>query len=501
LLLPSAWVAWVSRDMPQLGWPHDDGIYFASAKAIASGEGYTIPFLPGSPAQTKYPPLFSWLLVPIWWVSPEFPQNLQLATLFAWLMLPPLLWLSWRLFRALGLPDWACWAGVAILALHPYVVLFSRTLRSEMPFTILLLGSLLVASRGPALAGVLGGLAYLARTAGMPLILAVPLFYAWKRDWHRARSFAAGMLPFLVGWSIWQRAHKPGGNDPFILYYLDYVWYEFYNVSLQNLPKVIYKNLDGILSGIAAPVLPMIGSEFDMLLARVIAIGIGIGVYRLAVEREEVRPYAIYALLSTLMLTVWHVPPNGRFLFPLFPLLLAGFYVLARQTARLVRDAYNDPKQRTSAVVIGGLLVCIGTYMAWNTAVIATEVAWSNTQAEGAMTRDMMACASRIDKELPVGAQVLSDNDPLLYLQTGRTSMRHVVPAKHWYSDGSAGMLREALAFRQVAKAHGMRYFLMHRNYDRDTAGHASQFNAAVDHDPSLQPLFECGGAAVFEIR
>jgi hypothetical protein len=370
-----------------------------------------------------------------------------------------------------------------------------------MPFTILLLASLLIQRRAPTLGGVLGGLAYLARTAGMPLLMAVPLVDVWKRDWRRAGLFVAGMLPFVAGWAVWQRQHKPSGDDPFILYYLDYVWYEFYNVNLQNLPAVIYKNLDGILSGIAAPVLPMIGSEFDMLLARVIAIGIGIGVYRLAKEREEARPYAIYALLSTLMLMVWHVPPNGRFLFPLFPLLLAGFYILARQTAGLVRDAYNDPKQRTSAMAIGGLLVCIGAYMTWNTAFVATEVAWSNTQVEGAMTRDMMACASRIEKELPSDAYVLSDNDPLLYLQTGRTSMRHVIPAKHWYSDGSAGILREALAYRDVAKAHGMRYFLMHRNYDRDTAGQAQKFNTAVGNDPHLQPLFQCGGAAVYEIR
>ena len=31
-LVPSAWLAWRSRDMPQLGQYHDDGIYWVSAK-------------------------------------------------------------------------------------------------------------------------------------------------------------------------------------------------------------------------------------------------------------------------------------------------------------------------------------------------------------------------------------------------------------------------------------------------------------------------------------
>jgi hypothetical protein len=62
-------------------------------------------------------------------------------------------------------------------------------------------------------------------------------------------------------------------------------------------------------------------------------------------------------------------------------------------------------------------------------------------------------------------------------------------------------MFRETLRFRDVAKAHGMRYFLVHGSYDRDTAGQAKKFNAALDADPNLRPLFHCGEASVFEIR
>src|ERR1700747_755590 len=86
---PSGYLAWTLRAMPHLGFYHDDAIYWVSAKSIAEGQGYRILSLPGQPNQTKYPPLFPAILAVVWKLQPGFPQNLPLATLAAWLMLPP----------------------------------------------------------------------------------------------------------------------------------------------------------------------------------------------------------------------------------------------------------------------------------------------------------------------------------------------------------------------------------------------------------------------------
>src|SRR5260370_1317089 len=61
-LIPSARLAWNSRDMPLLSAMSDDGIYLVCAKSLAEGSGYRILSLPGQPNQTKYPPLYPWLL-------------------------------------------------------------------------------------------------------------------------------------------------------------------------------------------------------------------------------------------------------------------------------------------------------------------------------------------------------------------------------------------------------------------------------------------------------
>src|SRR5512140_3524759 len=87
-LVPAIRLAWLSRDGPHLGFYHDDGVYWVTAKSIAEGGGYRIPSLPGAPYQTKYPPVFPALLSIVWRVTPEFPLNLATAVWLTWLPLP-----------------------------------------------------------------------------------------------------------------------------------------------------------------------------------------------------------------------------------------------------------------------------------------------------------------------------------------------------------------------------------------------------------------------------
>jgi hypothetical protein len=55
---PSAIFAWRAMDMPEFGYLHDDGIFYVSAKSLASGIGYRIGSLPEQAFQSKFPPLY-----------------------------------------------------------------------------------------------------------------------------------------------------------------------------------------------------------------------------------------------------------------------------------------------------------------------------------------------------------------------------------------------------------------------------------------------------------
>jgi hypothetical protein len=103
MCVPSAYIAWHGRGIPQLGFLQDDAIYLASAKSLATGQGYRIPSLPGAPAQTKYPLGYPLLLSIIWTLDPHFPDNMAIASLLAWIVLPLLVTLAWFRLLQMGL--------------------------------------------------------------------------------------------------------------------------------------------------------------------------------------------------------------------------------------------------------------------------------------------------------------------------------------------------------------------------------------------------------------
>ena len=189
----------------------------------------------------------------------------------------------------------------------------------------MLLGVLLMAPRWAAVAGILAGLAYLTRTAGLPLLIAIPCVYAIRREWRHAAIFIATMMPLIVAWSLWSGTHKLRSDDLYFMYYVDYIGYEFYNVTSSNFLVVLWKNFDAVMTSMGSLILPFSDSPITKILTQTIAVAMIAGIYRLARDREEVRPYAIYFALFAVMLVLWHYPPNARFLFPVFPLLLAGF--------------------------------------------------------------------------------------------------------------------------------------------------------------------------------
>src|SRR5690242_9355826 len=108
-LAPSAWLAWRWRAMPQLGLHQDDALYLVGAKSLAEGRGYRIDSLPGSPFQTKYPPVLSALLAPVWRWGPPFPENLRPAMAISWLMLPLCLLMLRAVFRQFGFAPREVW--------------------------------------------------------------------------------------------------------------------------------------------------------------------------------------------------------------------------------------------------------------------------------------------------------------------------------------------------------------------------------------------------------
>src|ERR1700736_6167371 len=361
-LAPAAWIAFTWRGMPQLGFYHDDGLYFVSARSLAETAEYRIASLPAQPWQTKYPPLFPAYLALVWKLNPSFPANLPLAALFAWLAFPAYLGAVYAFLREYGFSPRERAVLFAVAALNPVAVLFSASLMPELAFTALFVGALVLAERAKsswmiALAGVLAGLAYLTRSAALPLLVTVPVcLVVARRRMRWGAVFLAGMLPAVAGWQIWVATHLSHASDLVTLYYTDYAGYQRYNVPLADLPLVMWYNLDGLLQGIGRVLtfdLEPFGSKH---LERVVAIAAIAGCVRLTRQTRKLQ-YPIAAAAFAALLLIWHFQPDQRFVFPLYPLLAAGLWTELRNVARVLVAAWSKPAISERVAAVGGTVV------------------------------------------------------------------------------------------------------------------------------------------------
>jgi len=232
-------VGWLSRIPLGVGWYHDDGVYVATAHAIAEGRGPRLDYLPGSPFATRYPLLWPALLA-----IPLRAAHAPLADLAGPLVLLPgaiafpLALLAWgrTLRRSWRLGAAATALLLSALALNPVCLEFCRFPMSEIPFLALSLWAVALAddpappSRGRETAAALLAVAALhTRLAGVSLVAALLCAYAVRR-----RAFACAVTLLLTAsslgaWALFLRAaHAANGAlsvSPLLAYDLGYGGY------------------------------------------------------------------------------------------------------------------------------------------------------------------------------------------------------------------------------------------------------------------------------------
>jgi len=508
LLIPSAQFAWRNRDMPNFGYLHDDALFFVTAQGIAQGHGYRISSLPETPYQTKYPPLYPAYLALIWKLNPSFPGNLATATLLSWPWLALCLVLALALYQQYGFPIKRALLLTALLGLSPYMVLFGGMLLSEIFFTCFVLTALLLARRGGSGAIVLAGLAvacaYLARTAGIALVISIPALLLWKRDWRSAGLFLAVTLPVVGGWSWWMHTHLARSSDMSLLYYVDYMAYEKATVGWDNVAIVLWKNLDQIVYGMGALAIPKVADFLPLkIFTQVVAVGMLAGVFRL-VRRGIGVDYAVFGLLSVAILVVWHYPPTERFVLPLFPLLIAGLITELEHLWNIIRKAlhHKDASQRVVAAMFASGVAAVFAF-ALGLQAYMTFVAMSKTaEAERTALADRRAAYQWMSANLPQGAAVFSYDDPLLYLYSGHRGNYLPMLPRLWYADDHDKIVA---AYRDVAaycKSRNLKYvYFTTQDMSRETGEEDRlAIEKLVRTNTALTPVYMAGIGTVYQV-
>ena len=508
-LAPSAYLAWTLRAMPHLGFYHDDSIYWVSAKSLADGHDYRIASLPGQPYQTKYPPLYPALLAGIWKIDPNFPSNLRLATLFAWLLLPVYLAMVWLFLRQYGFGWREQCVLVLVAGLSPIAATFSFSLMPELLFTALLVASVLLAERAladdapvwlPVLAGACGALAYLTKSAAGPLLLTAPIYFVWRRQFAKAALFFAAMLPAVAGWQWWSARHVSHSWDLVTLYYTNYFGFQIYNVPWRDLPLVFWHNLDGFLLG-AGKLLTFDVPYGAKPLERVVAVAAIAGAVRLA-RRTRKLQYPLAAVGISGLLLVWHYVPDQRFVFPLYPLLLAGLWTELANVWQALVAAWKKPAAAERAVAFLGAsaLAALALFVCFTTCFglfyFLPELFGSYRDA----FETRRPAYQWIARNAPPDANVFAYDDPMLYLYAGRKSCNLPIPPKLFYHNDDAGIDKLLHSIPDFARQYQLSYVLLtpsdfYRDLHEPGARHLSE---AVEQSGAFHPAFKTPSVAIY---
>lgn len=510
-LVPSAYLAWTLRTMPHLGFYHDDSIYWVSARSLAMGEGYRIQSLPGQPYQTKYPPLYPALLAAIWKLDPRFPGNLPIATLFAWLLLPLFLAASWFLLRDYGITGRERYLLIVMAAVSPVTVVFSFSLMPELLFTALLLASLILAERAmkagvspwfAVAAGICAALAYLAKSIAAPLLLTVPLCFALRKQFQKAALFIVTMLPAAVGWQWWVMRRLSHSWDLVTLYYTNYLGFRTYNASLRDLPLFVWYNLDAFLQGAGKLLifdLPY-GSAY---LERVVAIAAIAGCVRLT-TRKQLFQYPLAALSMSAILLVWHYPPDQRFVFPLYPLLLMGLATEVRHVCGVLRLTWTKPAfvDRLAAAGFAVVLASLAAFAAFCTVFGLSHFIPDLFASYRTDFSAREQAYEWIDRNVPRDANLYAYQDPVLFLYTGHKSCRLPIPPKFLYHNDDSGIDNLMGSMADFARRNQLEYLLLTPDdYYRDLNAKGTHGLTQAMRSDSFQRLFVSQQVAIYKLN
>lgn len=418
---------WDGREQWHWGQGLDDGVYWVTAKALATGSAYRVPSLPGTPRAVKFPPLYPLYLSLAWRLHPEFPDNLKTAATFQALLLPVYLALLLAVLRQLGFS----WRRTFLVAALTAVTL-QFTLLAVMLFSELLCGCFLLAAfltiersvhqagsgaRWWALAGsLLAGLAYLTRNAALPLLIAIPLFLFLRKRRDLIPYALLAAVPMAAAWHAWVFLYSGASPDPAnASYFSEYLHIIRVHGFWHNLMQQA-----SVLSGsVAENSFPgAIELLYGLPLYHVVLIAAIAGAIRIGRQREW--PLCvIFTGLYLVLIMAWWSEGLGRLVLPVWPMLLAG---IAQETdhvaslfAKSMKTAAWKQVPRWALIALAVAMIVRSDRATWR------RIARVMAEEKQSRLQDQVAYSWIADHASP-DTVVVTWKDSVSYLYTGLPS-------------------------------------------------------------------------------
>lgn len=471
------------------GMTQDDTVYFASAKALALGQGYVLPSVPGQPQATKYPILYPWLLSWIWRWNPSFPANLTAAVALTAAFGCIFLVATFIFLRELeGIGQVAALLLTFFVSLHSVFQFYSASVLSDVPFAALALLAMLAADwafRGDSSAGrsavlcaVLTGVSILMRVFGVPVAMGILAAGVARRAWRQVAICSATLVPFAAA-TAW---HVMSARSPILLthnglpagigftntwvYYASYQ--EFWKLSVLQghvLWAMLKKNAVIVFLSPAdffiAPLLSRATVASTALMLLVTA-GIFGGVLRQSQGgkwRSIHYAFPFYAALTW----VWNYPNTGRFFFLFLPLFAAALWVEVKHFLGIAYVTLRSSQERSQRVLAGALSLCVLALLCalgMNFIDGAGRAINKTVQDRADLLGDKREAYQWLSRCTSQDDVVIASEDVSAYLYSGRRGMRPIVfPTSGEYNPAA---VQESLAhLTDVARALGARYWIV----------------------------------------
>ncbi|MGH9768824.1 MAG: hypothetical protein ACREAB_15440 [Blastocatellia bacterium] len=452
----------------------DDAWYVLLAKALATGQGYTLINSPTPGISPFYAPAFPALLSIFYRLSPNFPDNVWLLKSVSIAAMIGAGLIAFRYFnRQRALPIYVAFALAFATTIYPALVfLATSSVMSECAFTLAQLATIFLieksvsrdatggvipsAWRYAAIGGALASFAFLTRPAGLGLLIGT-VIYLFKEKLPKQALVFAAIVALLVGpWTLYSRAHVPtpeqraeqGAN--IVQPYTTQFWQRVAGqplsgtITIEDVPERVWNNLSEIgrfdfgafvFYSLYRPLEPgepiRVPNE-----ARMISLFIALLALAgyIATVRERLTLVEIVMPLAMGVSILWGWE-QYRLLLPFVPFMF--FYLLmgVRLIARLYQKLYAGPYPRSELIpllIVSWLLAISGIYSNYQYIQRRFDPVPENRSRWIATFEENEAFIKYIGENVPKEAVIATQNPALVNLYTGHKTVASDDPDSHW---------------------------------------------------------------------
>lgn len=458
--------------------PHtggDNAGYVSLAYSLLKHHTYTEVFDPAGLPHTKYPPVFPAVLAGLMLLGVRTWVGLKSVAVVSTVAIALLTQLWAR--RRMG--SLAATAVALLVALSSAVIYYSHWILSDPLFVAFTLLSLWALERtaepesgssgGPAwlaLGVTAAVLAYLTRSAGLPLLVAILAWLALRRRWRALAASVVGIgVPALLWWLRSRSVAHTGYGSEFWL--VDPYTPDLGRVGIGGLLGRLGTNLVGYVgTHVPGGIVGTRGGAVTLLGVVLVALA-AVGWARAA--RGRFGATEIFVPLYAGLILLWPVVWSGdRFALPLFPFLF-GYAALSLRWG--AQRWGRGPGTLVAAVAF--LVAFLPAVKSWTGVLQEASACGAMVRARGAFgcygprVESFVEAAGWSGANLPDGAAVLTRKPRIFYVMGG-------VPSRTFpFTDDPAALLA-------LADSLGARYVLLDQ-WD----GQATRFVAgSVRRDP-----------------